>query len=65
MDFVEFNKIARLSRNCVITEKIDGTNASVVITETGDFLVGSRTRGFRLGRPARSLHRNRGPKSGR
>jgi len=44
MDFVEFNKISRLSRNCVITEKIDGTNASIVITETGDFLIGSRTR---------------------
>lgn len=44
MEFVEFNKIARLSRNCVVTEKIDGTNASIVITEEGDFLVGSRTR---------------------
>lgn len=43
-DFVEFNKIARLSRNCVITEKIDGTNASITITDAGDFLVGSRTR---------------------
>lgn len=29
--FEEFPKIARLSRNCVITEKIDGTNASVRI----------------------------------
>lgn len=31
MEFQEFPKIARLSRECVITEKIDGTNASVVI----------------------------------
>jgi hypothetical protein len=44
MEFTEFNKIARLSRNCVVTEKIDGTNASVTITEEGLFLVGSRTR---------------------
>jgi hypothetical protein len=44
MDFVEFNKIPRLSRDCVITEKIDGTNANVTITEAGEFLIGSRTR---------------------
>jgi len=42
--FEEFNKIARLSRNCVITEKIDGTNASIFIGEDGTFLIGSRTR---------------------
>lgn len=29
MLFEEFPKIARLSRNCVITEKIDGTNAQI------------------------------------
>ena len=44
MDFIEFDKIARLSRNCVVTEKNDGTNASIVITEDGEFLTGSRTR---------------------
>jgi hypothetical protein len=44
MDFVEFNKIPRLSRNCVVTEKIDGTNASIFIGEDGEFLTGSRTR---------------------
>lgn len=31
MEFVEFQKIARLSRDCVVTEKIDGTNAQVFI----------------------------------
>jgi hypothetical protein len=31
LSFEEFPKIARLSRNCVITEKIDGTNAQVHI----------------------------------
>ena len=44
MEFVEFKKIARLSRECVITEKIDGTNGCIFIGENGEFLVGSRTR---------------------
>jgi hypothetical protein len=44
MEFLEFQKIARLSRNCAITEKIDGTNACVAIDEDGSFHVGSRTR---------------------
>ena len=44
MDFVEFPKIARLSRECVITEKIDGTNGCIGIGEDGSFQVGSRTR---------------------
>jgi len=43
-DFIEFEKIARLSRNCTITEKIDGTNACIYISESGKFLTGSRTR---------------------
>jgi len=42
--FVEFPKISRLSRDCIITEKLDGTNAQVCITEDGQMLVGSRTR---------------------
>lgn len=33
-NFEEFQKISRLSRNCVITEKIDGTNAQIYIVET-------------------------------
>lgn len=40
--FVGFPKMARLSRECVITEKIDGTNAQICITEDGQMLVGSR-----------------------
>ncbi len=44
MDFTPFTKIARLSRDCIITEKIDGTNASICITPEGAFLVGSRSR---------------------
>lgn len=31
MEFVEFPKMARLSREVVITEKIDGTNSSITI----------------------------------
>lgn len=33
--FQEFPKMARLSRECIITEKIDGTNAQVAILELG------------------------------
>jgi hypothetical protein len=34
--FQEFPKMARLSRDCVITEKIDGTNAQILIAELPD-----------------------------
>jgi hypothetical protein len=34
MEFVEFTKIPRLSRDMIITEKIDGTNAQITITES-------------------------------
>jgi hypothetical protein len=43
-EFQEFPKMARLSRECIITEKIDGTNAQLLITEDGQLLTGSRTR---------------------
>lgn len=44
MQFEGFTKIPRLSRQCTVTEKIDGTNACVVIMEDGQFLTGSRER---------------------
>jgi hypothetical protein len=44
MKFEEFPKMARLSREIIITEKLDGTNAQVCIGEDGSFFVGSRTR---------------------
>ena len=44
IDFEGFPKIARLSREIIITEKIDGTNAQIVIGVDGQFLTGSRTR---------------------
>lgn len=42
-DFKAFSKIPRLSRDCVITEKIDGTNAQIVITDDGQVIAGKRT----------------------
>lgn len=44
IEFSEFPKIARLSRECIITEKIDGTNGQIYIGENGEYFVGSRTR---------------------
>ena len=44
MEFKEFPKIARLSREVIVTEKIDGTNGQIFIGDDGKFLVGSRTR---------------------
>lgn len=44
LEFLEFPKIPRLSREIIITEKIDGTNAQLLITESGEMLIGSRTR---------------------
>ena len=43
--FEEFPKIPRLRRDCIITEKLDGTNAQVLVPEDGGpLLVGSRSR---------------------
>jgi hypothetical protein len=44
MDFQAFNKIPRLKRGCVITEKLDGTNAQVAFADDGTMHVGSRNR---------------------
>jgi hypothetical protein len=43
--FQGFQKIARYSRLCTITEKIDGTNASIWIDDLGtEFRTASRTK---------------------
>jgi hypothetical protein len=42
--FTQFPKMARLQREVIITEKIDGTNAQVYITDDGKMRFGSRTR---------------------
>lgn len=47
-EFVEFRKIPRLTREIVITEKIDGTNAQVKILADGTILAGSRSRWISL-----------------
>ena len=43
-EFQEFPKMARLSREVIITEKIDGTNTQVFISDDGSIIVGSRKR---------------------
>ena len=42
--FEEFPKISRWSRDIVITEKLDGTNACVIITVDGEIGAQSRSR---------------------
>lgn len=44
IEFQGFNKIPRWSREIIVTEKIDGTNACIYIGEDGTFLTGSRKR---------------------
>ena len=43
-EFIAFPKIPRLEKNCVVTEKIDGTNGIIYITDNGDMFIGSRNR---------------------
>ena len=43
-EFIPYQKIGRLKRTMVITEKIDGTNAQVHVLEDGTILAGSRNR---------------------
>jgi len=43
-EFTGFPKIARYSRDVIVTEKIDGTNAQIFVGEDGEFLTGSRKR---------------------
>lgn len=47
-DFEPFSKIARLSREIIVTEKIDGTNALVYVDSLGGVHAGSRTRWITL-----------------
>lgn len=42
LEFREWPKMARLNREVVITEKIDGTNACVILGENGEFAAQSR-----------------------
>lgn len=42
--FIAFKPIKRFSRDCIITEKIDGTNAQIYITKRGRVYAGSRNK---------------------
>lgn len=44
MEFESFPKLYRLNGPVIVSEKLDGTNGQIYITEDGQFLVGSRTR---------------------
>jgi hypothetical protein len=43
-EFFSFNKIPRLNRDIQVSEKIDGSNAQILITEDGRLYAGSRKR---------------------
>lgn len=43
-EFLAFPKMARLYSECTITEKIDGTNACVIVSENGEVSAQSRSR---------------------
>lgn len=43
-DFRPFAKIPRFNREVIVTEKLDGTNASILITPDGELFTGSRNR---------------------
>ena len=43
-EFSAFPKIPRLRRAIIVTEKIDGTNAQILITPEGEVFAGSRNR---------------------
>lgn len=48
-EFIKFPKIPRLSKGMIVTEKIDGTNAQIVITGDGEIYAGSRNRWIEIG----------------
>ena len=44
LEFKPWPKIARLNRDIIVTEKIDGTNAAVIVTDDGEVGAQSRSR---------------------
>ena len=44
IEFVKFSKIPRYNREVIVTEKIDGTNGQIYITEDNEIYAGSRNR---------------------
>jgi len=55
IEFKEFPKTPRLSRECIITEKIDGTNSCVLIQNGEIIKVGSRNGWLSLGHDSTGL----------
>ena len=49
LEFKEWPKIKRLNRDIIITEKIDGTNACIIVGEDGEVGAQSRSRVLRVG----------------
>lgn len=49
MEFEKFGSIGRLSRDIIITEKLDGTNAQICIDVDGNIKAGSRNRWLKIG----------------
>lgn len=43
-DFTPFPKMTRLRREIIVTEKIDGTNGQILVTDDGQIIAGSRSR---------------------
>lgn len=43
-EFIKWPKMGRFYKDVIITEKLDGTNAQILITEDGEVFAGSRTR---------------------
>lgn len=54
--FEAFPKIPRLLGDVVVTEKIDGTNGQLLITDHGDLFVGSRNRWLQPGADNYGFH---------
>lgn len=44
MEFQPFPKIARLKREAIITEKLDGTNSAIIVTDEGELYCQSRNK---------------------
>src|SRR3990167_5200401 len=42
-EFIGFQKIPRLSRSIIITEKIDGSNGQILVTNDAEVWIGSRS----------------------
>jgi len=56
-EFIGYKKIPRYSRECIISEKIDGTNGCILIDENGNIFAGSHKQ-WLWGSVQEEIHRN-------